>query len=142
MSICTDTRLDRRTYLLLTFSVQLTSLLTIVAATCLIALKIMCVTRQNRTHYSYTKIVNILVESAALVSIIAILVAILELLAYLRPYNVDTTTGRFFYELSQYIFALQTPILVSFLLFCIIVVCFNAYPAGNWTYSDCIPCCR
>jgi hypothetical protein len=49
---------------------ELISAATTVCATSMIVLKIILVTRKSRAHYSYTKIIEILVQSAALESVV------------------------------------------------------------------------
>ncbi|KAF5310294.1 hypothetical protein D9619_010139 [Psilocybe cf. subviscida] len=87
----------------------LSSFVTTISATFLIALKIILVTRYSRTQYLYAKILEILVESAALVSIVALGITVTELLAYAHPYQLDSTTGRLSYYLRQYFSSLQGP---------------------------------
>lgn len=76
------------------------SVTTTVSATSLIACKIVLVTRRSRMVYSYNKILEILVQSAALVSIFLSAIAILQLFA---P-NVDHITPhqRLMYNISIY----------------------------------------
>lgn len=58
---------------------QVLSAATTVCGTLLIALKIILVTRESRARYSYTKVIDILVQSAALESLVLTINAISEI---------------------------------------------------------------
>lgn len=60
-------------------------------------------------HYSYAKIVEILVQSAALESTVLLGITILELNSYLHPYDMSNTRGRIFYQMLVYFDCLQAP---------------------------------
>ncbi|KAF5317745.1 hypothetical protein D9619_012549 [Psilocybe cf. subviscida] len=113
LAITSDTPLHGRLNYLLAFCAQLASLATTASATSLIALKIIRTTRESQMHYSYTRIVQILVESAALVSIVGLGVGSLQLVTYIQPYDMSTSSGRLLYQLLQYLAAVQTPIMVG-----------------------------
>ncbi|KAF5310033.1 hypothetical protein D9619_010140 [Psilocybe cf. subviscida] len=87
----------------------LSSFMTTISATSLIALKIVLVTRRSRIHCSYAKVVEILVESAALVSIVALGITVMELLDYARPYKLGTMAGRVSYDVMEYLSYLKGP---------------------------------
>lgn len=63
-------------------------------------------------QHSYTRIVVILVESAALVSVGALGVSILEVIGYVHPYNLNTQAGRFFSQMLRYLMYVQGPLIV------------------------------
>ncbi|KAF5313766.1 hypothetical protein D9619_013679 [Psilocybe cf. subviscida] len=58
---------------------------TTVLATSMIALKIILVTRESRSQYSYTKVIEILVQSAALQSAVLLVNGIIVFMAYVDP---------------------------------------------------------
>lgn len=104
--------LDNRTGELISSLSMISSVLTTVSATCLITLKIVVVTRRSHMRHSYDKIVEILVESAALVAVVALAVAIMDLVSFVHPDRVSTESGRLFYVLSEILGLVQTPIVV------------------------------
>ncbi|KAF5313745.1 hypothetical protein D9619_013677 [Psilocybe cf. subviscida] len=54
-------------------------------ATFMIALRIILVTRESRGYYSYTKVIEILVESAALQSAVLLFTGIINIVTYISP---------------------------------------------------------
>lgn len=111
---------------------------TTVSATSLIALKIVLVTRRSRMQHSYAKIVEILIESAALVSIVLLGVAILELISYVSPYKLGTTSGRHLFQMLQYLSSLYTPVTVRTPRRLTWYRLMNM-SAGNLSYPYCFP---
>lgn len=91
----------------------ISSFITTVSTTFLIALKITLVTRQSRRLHHYTKIIEILVQSAAMLSILLLVLAILILVDFVNPFDITTTTGMFCYQLNNYLLYTQLPIEVS-----------------------------
>ncbi|KAF5328113.1 hypothetical protein D9619_013638 [Psilocybe cf. subviscida] len=85
------------------------SSITTVSTTTLIALKIIIVTRRSRMRYSYEKIREILVESAAIVLIGTLGLTIVDMVLYVHPVHLDTISGRFAYGAGEYINYLQSP---------------------------------
>lgn len=90
----------------------LCSFITTLSATSLIALKIVLVTRQSHMRHSYSKIIEILVQSAAIVSIVLFGMAVLILVSRTHPWNLNTTSGRFFFQLGEYLIFVQLPVSV------------------------------
>lgn len=98
--------------LLLNSLSEIFSLLTTLFATCFIALKIVLVTRQRRMSYSYAKIVEILVESAALLTFFLLGLAILGLVNSKHHFHLNTTIGRVSYELAVCLSYVVGPVIV------------------------------
>ncbi|KAF5309491.1 hypothetical protein D9619_012494 [Psilocybe cf. subviscida] len=80
-------------------------------ATSLIALKIVLVTRNSRIRHSYAKTIEIIVESAALVSFITLVMGILELISYVHPYDLGTTSGLLVYRALVIVGRIQNPVI-------------------------------
>lgn len=91
----------------------LSSSITIISATLLITLKITLATRQVYKHQFYNMIIKILVQSAAIVSILLLGLGILTLVAFIHHFDLSTTSGRFSYQARNYFLFAQTPISVS-----------------------------
>lgn len=70
---------DSNTSILLAGLSEVFSVVTTVLATAMIALKIILVTRKCRARYSYAKVIEILVQSAALESLIYIIMSATDL---------------------------------------------------------------
>lgn len=136
---CDYVPMDEGTASLLSALGLLSSFITTVTSTSLIALKIILITRQNHMRYSYGKIIEILIQSAALVSIVLLPSSILELVDYVRPYRLDTTTGRVLYQMWMYLGYIQGPVTVCTSRSLSVVNSFNTTLTGNWTYAHCIP---
>lgn len=66
----------------------LLSAATTVFATLLIALRIILVTRESRCFYSYTKVIEILVESAAVQSAVLLVAGVINVMVAERPTDV------------------------------------------------------
>lgn len=92
---------------------MLLSFTTTALATSLIALKIYLATRQTQRYYCYTKIIEILVQSAAILSIIQLGLAILSLMDFVQQFDLTTTRGNAGYQLIEYLVNIQGPISVS-----------------------------
>lgn len=90
----------------------LSSFLTTMSATLFIGLKIFLVTRQSHMRRTYARIVIILVESAALVSVIGLLTTILIFQGYVHPSKLYTTSGGEIFQLAYYLGALVNPVMV------------------------------
>lgn len=60
----------------------------------------------------YTKIIEILVQSAGLVTFIVLSVISLQLASYLHPFDMDTKFGTVLYEVSIIISRLEGPVIV------------------------------
>lgn len=88
------------------------SFITTVSATSLIALKIIVVTRQTHRRHHYTKIINIIVQSAVILSVVLLGIAILSLIDYARPFDIGTASGKFCYQLESYLAYTQGPVTV------------------------------
>ncbi|KAF5317952.1 hypothetical protein D9619_012050 [Psilocybe cf. subviscida] len=89
----------------------LTSVLTTLAATCLISWRIALVTRRSNMLHSYTKIIEILIESAALITIVNVVQAILQLISVTHPISLTNTSGVVIFELYQYLSFIQGPVI-------------------------------
>lgn len=87
--------------------------ITTVSATSLIALKIILVTHRSQRQRHYAKVIEILVESAAMVSIVILGTAILALMATISPFDLSTTRGKVCWQLYNYLLFVQLPITVS-----------------------------
>lgn len=85
---------------------------TAVSATFLIVLKISLVTRKSHTPWSYRKTIEIIVESSVLVSTVFWGMAILGLITYWHPFRMSTATGRFCYQMLQYLTSFQFAVVV------------------------------
>ncbi|KAF5309194.1 hypothetical protein D9619_012831 [Psilocybe cf. subviscida] len=103
--------LDERISVLLNSLTMLCSLLTTLSSTFLIALKIVLVTRQSPTHHTYAKIVEILTESAAIVSIFMLGTTVLDLILYVHPFDMSTRGGMFCYQLQVYLASMLSLVL-------------------------------
>jgi hypothetical protein len=98
--------------ILISFLSTAFAVITTASATFLIALKIVLVTRRSYMQHSYTRIIRILIESAALLSISGLILAILDLVSYFNPYKLNTQTGRFLFQIFVCITYTQAPITV------------------------------
>ncbi|KAF5309188.1 hypothetical protein D9619_012839 [Psilocybe cf. subviscida] len=105
----TNVPLGGRTNYLASSLASLSCLITTVSATSLIALKIVLVTKQNRMRRSYAKAVRILVQSAAIVSIVQLGMTVLQLISFFHSYNVHTSTGKFCSYMYDYLGYMQGP---------------------------------
>lgn len=92
---------------------ELGSFTTTVSATLRIALKIILVTHRSHRHFRYTRIIEILIQSAAIVSILLLGLGILKLIDFMHPLGLSTTGGRVFYQVYNYLRFTQPPITVS-----------------------------
>lgn len=92
---------------------KLASAMTTVIATFFIVLKIALVTRNSPTPRSYAKIIGIIVESGAIVSVLMIFLAVLQMVFFFHPLQVATTGGKFFLGMWEYLSSFQLPIIVS-----------------------------
>lgn len=90
----------------------LTSFLTTVSTTALIALKIVLVTRRSHMHHSYSKVLEILIESSALASIVTFSGAVLLLLSVVHPFRVYKSSGRLLLQVSGLFDCLLIPAVV------------------------------
>lgn len=90
----------------------LISFITILSATFLIALKIILITQRSHMHYSYTKTVEIIIQSAAIVSIVLLGISILSLLDFIHIFSISTSGGKFAYQLGIYLVAAELSIAV------------------------------
>ncbi|KAF5311104.1 hypothetical protein D9619_007632 [Psilocybe cf. subviscida] len=91
--------------------VTLFSFIITVSATCLVILKIVLITRRSHMRHSYAKIIEILVQSAALVSIVVVGSAIPEAYNIIQPFALGTTTGNVLYRMDQYTSYILCPVL-------------------------------
>lgn len=91
---------------------EFSSFTTTVAASSLIALKIVLVTRKSHMRHSYAKVIEIVIESAVLVSIVLLGIAILEVGSYVHTYHMRTASGRALYQTFEYLSYCQGPITV------------------------------
>lgn len=92
----------------------LSTFITTVSATSLVVLKITLVARQSQMRHSYTKIIEIIIESAGLVSIVLLGMSILDLLSYVHPFDPSTTLGTALNQTYAYLSYCQAPITVRF----------------------------
>lgn len=99
---------------------QISSCVTTVLATSLIALKIILTTRQSQMRHSYSKIIATVVEAATPVSILLLALTVLALVGYAHPYKLNTTRGSFFFQMFQYLLLMQGPVTacISFSITC------------------------
>lgn len=91
---------------------SLLSAVTTLSATFLIALKIVLITRTNRMQHSYSKIIEILIQSAGLVSFVMLSASTLGLISNVHPFDVETKMGAVLYQVALYISRLQAPVAV------------------------------
>ncbi|KAF5309520.1 hypothetical protein D9619_012486 [Psilocybe cf. subviscida] len=77
---------------------SLFSAVTTLLATFLLVLKIVFVTRKSRMQHSYTKILQILIESAALVSFVMLSTSTLALISDVHPFALKTKIGTILYS--------------------------------------------
>ncbi|KAF5321952.1 hypothetical protein D9619_000015 [Psilocybe cf. subviscida] len=91
---------------------MLCSLITTGSSTFLIALKIVLVTRRSHMQHTYGKILEILIQSAALVSTVLLIMAILQIYSYVHAFKPSTASGRSLIQMSIYLACLQTPVTV------------------------------
>lgn len=84
------------------------------SATSLIGLKIFLVTRQSHMRRSYLRVMEILVQSAVLVSIILWINCIFGLVSLKHPVHLGTSGDTVFYELGSYLNIIQPPLIVGF----------------------------
>lgn len=87
----------------------LSTFITTVLATSLIASKIVLVTRKSHMRHSYTKIIAIVIESGTLTSIVLLCVTILGLVLYARPVYLSTYYGRVITQMNEYFLYCQGP---------------------------------
>lgn len=87
----------------------LSTLVTTVSATFLIALKIVLVTQRSHMHHSYAKILEIVIESAALLSIVLLCITVVELASYVHPFDVSTSYGMALDHMAVYLLYCQGP---------------------------------
>lgn len=104
----------------------LASFITVSSATSLIVLKIVLVTRRSKMGRSYTKICEILIESAALVSIWYLGIAILQIASHVHPFVISTSFGRLLYRMYVYLDNSRGPITVC------VWLTFTAYINTTW----------
>jgi hypothetical protein len=122
----------------------LLSAVTTLSATFLIGLKIFLVTRRSPMRRSYKKVMEILIHSAALVSVSLVIGSILDLMSMHIPNNLQTTGDIIRYELDTYFDIIQTPLLVSNLHIHSIkglIIDVDFY-LGHSANSHCISCCK
>lgn len=94
------------------FIAALATAMTTASATFFIVLKIFLVTRRSRMHHSYTQIIVIIVESGALVSVLMLAAAFLQLISFVHPLDLESTSGKILFQATEYVSALKTPIIV------------------------------
>ncbi|KAF5321955.1 hypothetical protein D9619_000016 [Psilocybe cf. subviscida] len=87
------------------------SFMTTVSATSLIAWKIASLTRESHIRHSYTKVLQILVESAALVSVVLSGVFILSLIDAVHIFNLGTMRGKVMLQMASYFGYMQGPVI-------------------------------
>lgn len=92
---------------------RLFSAVTTIFATGLIALKIILVTRRNRTLYSYKRVIEILVQSAALQSIVLMAGSIIDFLFYIPNISPDSREGHIFVMLQAFATVFRVEVTVS-----------------------------
>lgn len=63
-------------------------------------------------QHNYIKITQILIESAALVSTVQLVITVLVIVDIFHAYNLYATSGRVFYQILQYLTFLQGPVTV------------------------------
>lgn len=110
--IASDCPLSKNQDRLLAAAAALSSLITTVIATFLIALKIILVTRRSRMQHSYTKVLDILIQSAALEAVVLLGITTLSLVGLVHPFIITTTSGRSFYSMYEYLVFMQCPVTV------------------------------
>lgn len=89
------------------------SLVTTASATLLIIVKITLVTRQSHRQHYYARIIEILIQSAGILSIVLLGSAIFNLLDFLHPFNLSTTSGKLCWQLENLFICLQSTVEVS-----------------------------
>lgn len=67
--------------------------------------------------HSYTKIIEMLIESAALITIVNVVQAILQLISVTHPISLTNTSGVVIFELYQYLSFIQGPVIVGKVVF-------------------------
>ena len=124
-SIWTNVTIDR-IIVLTGFIAALATAMTTASATFFIVLKIVLVTRKSRMHHSYTQIIVIIVESGALVSVLMLAAAFLQLISFVHPLDLESTSGKILFQVGEYVSALKTSIIVrcvgGFLIFINILI--------------------
>lgn len=91
----------------------LSTFITTISATFLMALKIILVTHQSRRQHQYSRIIEIIVQSAAIVSVGTLCLAILSLIDFISPFEPDTSLGEICHQLYAYLVFVELPIAVS-----------------------------
>lgn len=110
--ICTDVFRSIPRGVLLDSLSSILIVTTLVATTSLIALKIVLVTRQSPVRRSYARIVDVLIHSAALVSIVDLSITILQLVDYVDTFKLSTTRGIRLYQVTTYLTYMSAPLTV------------------------------
>lgn len=117
---------------------QFVSAATTICATAMIAVKINLVTRRFHACRSYSKIIEILVQSAALQSFALTVNAIAEVASYaLLESNSDN--GRLALEIASYAGACRTAIVVCVRISCSNELHLTDCHTGNCAYPHCFP---
>ncbi|KAF5329247.1 hypothetical protein D9619_009241 [Psilocybe cf. subviscida] len=86
------------------------SSITTMSATTLITLRIIMVTRRSPIRSSYRQIIEILLESAAIYSIVLLTHGILLIVDFIHPFDIRSPSGVAMWELSMYINFIQPPV--------------------------------
>lgn len=119
----------------------LSACITSTFATFLIVLKITLVTRQNQRRHHYSRIIEILLQSAGIESLCTLALAILSLIAFAHPLNLSTTSGRLCYQLLNYLTIIRFQFVVRNLKYSI-YYSILIYCTGTVTNLHYFPCCR
>ncbi|KAF5310045.1 hypothetical protein D9619_010129 [Psilocybe cf. subviscida] len=96
---------------LLITSQLLVSAVTTLFATFVIGFMIFLVTRRSHMHHSYRRVIEIVVQSAALISVPLVIGCILDFVSWYIPETVNTTGGLVRYEFNTYIDNIQATLL-------------------------------
>lgn len=98
---------------------QIFSAATTVVATTLIVLKIVLVTRKSRAGYSYTKVIEILIQSAALQSLVMIFASVVSFVEFSasEAKHVDVGLESMLLQVGGYSSSLRTMITVRIHIF-------------------------
>lgn len=128
-----------RIIVLTSFIASLASAMTTVTATFFLVLKIVLVTRKSRMQHSYTKAMKIIVESGALVSMLMLAEALLQLASFVHTFDLSTSSGKVLTQLLVYTTSIHTPIIVCCLsLLSSSLFAYTILP-GHWAYTHCLP---
>lgn len=89
------------------------SVVTMLSATALIALKITVVTRHSSTWGTYKRTIRILVDSATLYTSLVLIMAAFEILNTIHPFDIETNYGIVASSVNFYVGVISIPMAVT-----------------------------